>query len=84
MGYVAQQAQICLIQSNLLKRGQYNSLSKHFFAEVGLIQHCEQEGLQPSIVALINAACSLAQKVSLLCIDLSSMAVDALAINQCS
>ena len=45
VGYVAQQAKLCLIQSTLLPRGQYNSLSKHFFAEAGLVQHCKQEGL---------------------------------------
>ena len=82
MGYAAQQAKICLIQATLLPRGQYNSLSKHFFAEAGLIQHCKQEGLQPSLVALFNAASSPAQKVLLFCIDFSTMEVDALAINQ--
>ena len=39
--------------------------------EAGLIQHHKQEGLQPSLVALLNAASSPAQKVLLLCIDFS-------------
>ena len=61
-----------LFQTALLPRGQYNSWSKHFFAEAGLNLTWKQEGLKPSLVALFNAASSLAQKVLLLCIDLSS------------
>ena len=29
-------------------------MSKHFFVEAGSIQHCKQEGLQPSLVALFK------------------------------
>ena len=65
--------------NNLVPRGQYNGYVK---AEAGSIQHRKQEGLQPSLVALFNAASSSAQKVLLLCIDFSTMEVHALAINQ--
>ena len=54
VGYVAQEAKISLIQTTLVPRGQYNSLSKHYFAEAGSIQHCKQEGLQPSLGALFK------------------------------
>ena len=40
--------------NNLVPRGQYNGLSKHFFAEAGSIRHHKQEGLQPSLVALFK------------------------------
>ena len=37
VGNVAQIAKLCLVQTTLLPRGQYNGLSKHFFAEAGSI-----------------------------------------------
>ena len=54
MGYVAQRAKICLNQTTLVPRGQYNGLSKHFFTEADSIRHHKQEGLQPSLVALFK------------------------------
>ena len=41
-----------------------------------------QEGLQPSLIALFNAASSLALEVLLFCIDFSTVVADALALNQ--
>ena len=41
------------------------------FQKLAVIRHCKQEGLQPSLVALFNAASSLVRKVLLLCIDFS-------------
>ena len=38
-------------------------MSKLFFSEAGSIRHHKQEGLQPSLVALLNTASSLAQKI---------------------
>ena len=29
-------------------------MSKHFFSEAGSIQHCKQEGLQPSLVVMFK------------------------------
>ena len=54
MGNVAQRARICLIQTTLVPRGQFNGMSKHFFTEAGTIRHCKQEGLQPCLVALFK------------------------------
>ena len=62
-----------MFQTTLLPRDQYNSWSKHFFAEAGIILLCKQESLQPSLVALFNTARSLALQVLLLCIDFSSI-----------
>ena len=38
-------------------------VSKHFFSEAGSIQHRKKEGLQPSLIALFNAASSPALEV---------------------
>ena len=79
VGYVAWQA-FKIDPINFAAKRQYNSLSKHFFADAGL--NLTQEGLQPSRVALFHAASSMAQKVLLLCIDFRTGVVHPLAINQ--
>ena len=38
-------------------------VSKHFFSEAGSIQHRKKEGIQPSLIALFNAASSPALEV---------------------
>ena len=51
---------VCLEADTIV--GQSTSLQK-----LAVICHCKQEGLQPSLIALFNAASSLAQEVLLLC-----------------
>ena len=68
MNFVCQEVNTIVCQSTSLQK-------------LAVIRHCEQEGLQPSLVALFKTASSSAQKVLLLCIGFISTEVDVLEID---